>query len=600
MNTEELNRNINALRDESKKLEAIYNNGSKVFDFINNLDKDRIDELLKLYGSPKKLTNQFTKEASAANIVRYVTLRQLAAGQKIEASSVEKIKQSFLNKNSAFFKPYLDESIIKKINEYAKKDPFGKLWDKTFSLLHPFIIGPSNFRLMLKQLASSLNNDLGLKDIKAQEFDFTGARNEGAAFAWLVIYPRKLENHQKAYRLSVVFKDGAMIAYLDVGWEVEEDETRRNIHEEKCADYSGLKDKFAGWKEEYLSLNTPLLKEVNTPKAENIESAEEEAAAPKSDIPLNQILYGPPGTGKTYNTIIKALEIIGGAEIEKLLKSYLADQDVYMDLLKLHNEYKDKGQIKFITFHQNYSYEEFIEGITPDLDKKEELSYILGKGPLKEIAERAAKDQRNKYVLIIDEINRGNISKIFGELITLIEEDKRAGNNYAISLPLIYSKKDFSLPNNLYIIGTMNTADKSIALVDVALRRRFAFIEMMPKADLIEEDIDGVMLQDVFKALNKKISILADRDHQIGHSYFINVQNIAQLRRKWFKEILPLLNEYFYGDWEKLKLVLSGSFITKVEEPSLKETIEESWTFKEETMDNEQFVDEINNIAVKQ
>ncbi len=310
--------------------------------------------------------------------------------------------------------------------------------------------------------------------------------------------------------------------------------------------------------------------------------------------PLNQILCGPPGTGKTYSTVIKAMEIIDDA-------FYLnTSKEEYVQLKKKFDDLRTAGQIKFITFHQNYSYEEFIEGITPDLDNRGTLSYMLGKGPLKTIAEKAADNPDKKYILIIDEINRGNISKIFGELITLLEEDKRSGKNHAISMPLIYSKKDFILPNNLYIVGTMNTADKSIALVDVALRRRFAFIEMMPKADLIAENIDGIMLRDIFETLNKRITILLDRDHQIGHSYFMKVQNISELRQKWFKEIQPLLNEYFYGDWEKLKLLLSDSFIKEINEPSLKETVDGGWTFKEETMPDGQFINEINNITIKQ
>jgi hypothetical protein len=310
--------------------------------------------------------------------------------------------------------------------------------------------------------------------------------------------------------------------------------------------------------------------------------------------PLNQILYGPPGTGKTYSTVIKAMEIIDNA-------FYLnTSEEEYAQLKKKFDELRTTEQIKFITFHQNYSYEEFIEGITPDVNNKGTLSYVLGKGPLKRIAEKAAENPDKKYILIIDEINRGNISKIFGELITLLEEDKRAGNNHAISMPLMYSKEDFSLPNNLYIVGTMNTADKSIALVDVALRRRFAFIEMMPKADLIAENIDGIMLQDIFETLNKRITILLDRDHQIGHSYFMKVQNISQLKQKWFKEIQPLLNEYFYGDWEKIKLLLSDSFIKEINEPSLKETVDGGWTFKEETMPDGEFINDINNIKIKQ
>ncbi|MDR0953273.1 MAG: AAA family ATPase [Elusimicrobiota bacterium] len=313
----------------------------------------------------------------------------------------------------------------------------------------------------------------------------------------------------------------------------------------------------------------------------------------ESKHPLNQILYGPPGTGKTYSTVIKAMEIINNASYPTLSK------EEYTRLKKQFDELKLKGQIKFITFHQNYSYEEFIEGIRPELQSgSNNLCYALTNGPLKQIQEKAKKDPNNKYVLIIDEINRGNISKIFGELITLLEADKRKGNEHEITMPLMYSQEEFFLPNNLYIIGTMNTADKSIALVDVALRRRFSFTEMMPNEELVPENISEVLLREIFITLNKKISIYRDRDHQLGHSYFMNIQNLPQLKQKWFKEILPLLNEYFYGDWEKLNSVLSERFITNTEDISFKETIGESWTFKsEKEMGDEQFIKEINGIA---
>ena len=187
------------------------------------------------------------------------------------------------------------------------------------------------------------------------------------------------------------------------------------------------------------------------------------------------------------------------------------------------------------------------------------------------------------YILIIDEINRGNISKIFGEMITLIEEDKRIGNEHELKLTLPYSKEPFGIPNNLYIIGTMNTSDRSIASIDIALRRRFKFVEMMPKEELVADITigDSKNFKDIFKALNEKITILLDRDHQIGHSYFIedkfktedgkeldNDIKIEMLKNIWFDEILPLLNEYFYNDWDKLQALLgkasknNDSFIT--------------------------------------
>ena len=170
------------------------------------------------------------------------------------------------------------------------------------------------------------------------------------------------------------------------------------------------------------------------------------------------------------------------------------------------------------------------------------------------------------YVLIIDEINRGNISKIFGELITLIEEDKR--ENLSVKLP--YSQETFTVPKNLYIIGTMNTSDRSIASIDIALRRRFKFVEMMPNSDLVADF--ECNFKEIFEKLNTKIKILLDRDHQIGHSYFIETKyadaDINILKEIWFSEILPLLNEYFYCDWEKLKFIIPG-FIKKLDVPEI-------------------------------
>lgn len=262
-------------------------------------------------------------------------------------------------------------------------------------------------------------------------------------------------------------------------------------------------------------------------------------------FPLNQILYGPPGTGKTYHTITKAVEIIDGQ----------ISPD-YTEAKKRFDELKAKGQIKFITFHQNYSYEDFMVGIRPDLQNGQ-ISYKLYEGPFKQIADRAENDSTNNYVMIIDEINRGNISKIFGELITLIETDKRAGNKHALSAPLLYQNEEFSVPNNLYIIGTMNTADKSIALVDIALRRRFVFEEMMPKADLLNP-VEEFNLPEWFSQLNQKITDLIDKDHQIGHSYFIGKTTKEELHHVFYQCILPLLNEYFYGEPEKLSQVIPG------------------------------------------
>lgn len=170
------------------------------------------------------------------------------------------------------------------------------------------------------------------------------------------------------------------------------------------------------------------------------------------------------------------------------------------------------------------------------------------------------------YVLIIDEINRGNVSQIFGELITLIEEGKRLGNSEELEVILPYSKDKFSVPPNLYIIGTMNTADRSVEALDTALRRRFCFEEMLPKPDLLaDKNIGVVNLKELLTKINERIEVLLDRDHTIGHSYFINLETEQDLRSTFKNNIIPLLQEYFYGDYEKIGMVIGNGFFEVAE-----------------------------------
>lgn len=168
------------------------------------------------------------------------------------------------------------------------------------------------------------------------------------------------------------------------------------------------------------------------------------------------------------------------------------------------------------------------------------------------------------YVVIIDEINRGNVSQIFGELITLIEEDKRMGEPEALEVILPYSKRKFSVPKNLYIIGTMNTADRSVEALDTALRRRFSFIELRPEYDELGKCLD-IDLKLMLETINERIEVLLDRDHQIGHAYLLGVKKAAKpfekLKEVFQKNIVPLLQEYFYGDYAKIGAVLGHDFV---------------------------------------
>ena len=280
-------------------------------------------------------------------------------------------------------------------------------------------------------------------------------------------------------------------------------------------------------------------------------------------FPLNTILFGPPGTGKTWEAVSHAVAIMDGKD-----PAILAQAEDRRAVKARFTELREEERVEFVTFHQNYAYEDFMEGIGPVLEGND-LRYEIRHGVFKRISSHAREHPNERHVLIIDEINRGNIAKIFGELITLIEPSKRSGGEDEAVVTLPYSQDSFSVPGNLYLVGTMNTADRGIALLDTALRRRFDFIEKMPDVSFVETNIEGVDGRDMLKAMNERITACLDREHQIGHTYLIGVKaidGIDGLAEVFQRRIVPLLQEYFYDDWAKIRLVLNGNpFIREVE-----------------------------------
>ena len=248
----------------------------------------------------------------------------------------------------------------------------------------------------------------------------------------------------------------------------------------------------------------------------------------------------------------------------KITSDYYFDDNTEIE----HNHFRN---VEWLFTDENIHVSEFLKKRF-----SQQSIYHIDKSYLKEeyfkSKDKLSSNDKKSYALIIDEINRGNVSSIFGELITLIEDDKRRGNKEQLTVTLPYSKKPFSVPNNLFLIGTMNTADRSVEALDTALRRRFEFEEMLPNSSLLSNiTCEGIEFEPLLNAINGRIEKLLDKDHQIGHSYFMNSNNtlsITDLRGIFKNKIMPLLQEYFYGDFGKIGLVLGDSFITENKEKS--------------------------------
>jgi len=269
------------------------------------------------------------------------------------------------------------------------------------------------------------------------------------------------------------------------------------------------------------------------------------------------ILYGPPGTGKTHWAYQSAVAIAAHQFFGKDFDTLTPEQQAKIT--------GAEGLVQFCAFHPSYGYEDFIEGYKPE-NATGSLTFALRPGIFKRLCQAARERPGQKFILIIDEINRGDIPRIFGELITLLEKNKRGWQ-----LPLPVSGEPFSVPDNIYIIGTMNTADRSIALLDTALRRRFGFLELMPDPSTLgAASVDGIPLAAWLEALNQRILASVGRDArnlQIGHAYLLEngrpLNDFARFARILQEDILPLLEEYCYEDYDALEKILGRSLVDR-------------------------------------
>jgi len=299
------------------------------------------------------------------------------------------------------------------------------------------------------------------------------------------------------------------------------------------------------------------------------------------------------------STTVKMKKRLSPAVFDKTVDSvwhFAGDwQEACADLIALVEQLKqgqqDAGAVQrysFVTFHQSYGYEDFVEGLRPVLAGEAEageVAYEIRPGVFKELCRKARQSPDQRFAMVIDEINRGNISKIFGELITLVEADKRDpldGSSPPAEVTLAYSGEKFSVPANVDIIGTMNTADRSLALLDTALRRRFEFVPLMPDtraekdpadpdsaplaALVVTTDAGVIDIRLLLQRMNERIEALYDRDHCIGHAYFTGLADsedgpprFEALAATFRHRIVPLLEEYFFEDWRKIRLVLADN-----------------------------------------
>lgn len=574
MNNLELIEKLKEIMAFAEKYQKFFENPSLFIGEIKNMNPVFLKEQRDKYEDWSTYRNG--TRLAPVNFVRFLILDKLINGKEVNIELIEEIERKIIFKDKNYFNAYSNHLVAldnldlyleeKKIKD---KDNIFKTYSNAFRILFQIHYNFYNDKFILEfdEISRFIRDDcLKLKDkLNFSNVSFSGSNNLGSTSCWIAFYPKINEKHQNSYQLFIRispkgdrYPESSIIYGLTSGSNVLEEVQDLKIQQVDNFNFDEFLQFYRVSLPKFWELNQDVkLKQKKGEIKKKTEISEEESVGEEVEeatIPLNQILYGPPGTGKTYKTIEMAVHII---EPEYKDKSRVECEKKYRELY-------DNGQIKFIAFHQSYTYEDFIEGLRYEKDSDKPLPKP---GIFKDLIDAANKNEDLNYVLIIDEINRGKISKVFGELITCIEHDKRKGMVNEIEVELPYSKTKFKIPSNIYILGTMNSTDRSIALIDYALRRRFRFIKIYPDPEIIRDELIDKNLNEIFvgnlvkifQVLNQRVEALLDKDHTIGHSFFLEINKEQDLYKVWYNQIIPLLEEYFYNDWEKLKFLL-GEF----------------------------------------